>query len=75
MFNKIKALTLRNVKEIVRDPLSLVFCLAFPLVMLVLFSLIFKGMDNVPPMFAINAYAPGMAVFGYTFTMMFIAIA
>ena len=40
-FERIKALTKRNIKEIVRDPLSLIFMLAMPLVMEILFYVLF----------------------------------
>ena len=73
--NRIKALTARNIKETLREPLSLVFCVIFPLVMLVLMELILGGAkDAGANMFDINNFAPGIAVFGYTFTMLFIAL-
>lgn len=72
---RIKALTIRNIKETVREPLSLVFCIAFPLVMLVLMQLIMSGIDGADVAgFNIENFAPGIAVFGYTFTMLFIAL-
>ena len=37
---KIKAFATRNWKEILRDPLSYIFCLGFPLVMLVVMTLV-----------------------------------
>ena len=73
--NRIKALTARNVKELIREPLSLVFCVVFPLVMLVMMELILGGAkDSGAVTFQINNFAPGIAVFGYTFTMLFIAL-
>ena len=38
--NRILAYSDRNRKELLRDPLSYVFCLAFPLVMLVVMTLV-----------------------------------
>ena len=38
--HKIKAFAIRNSKEILRDPLSYIFCLGFPLVMLVVMTLV-----------------------------------
>ena len=73
---KLVALTKRNIKEIVRDPLSLVFCVGFPVAMLVLMQVIFASMDlpEVPPNFQINSYAVGICVFGYTFATMFVSL-
>lgn len=64
----------RNIKEMLRDPLSLVFCLGFPLVMLLLMQLIFTNINFTPPNFEITNYASGICVFGYTFTSLFIAL-
>lgn len=65
----------RNIKEMVREPLSFVFCLGFPLVMLLLMQLIFQNIDIdvIPPNFEITSYASGICVFGYTFTSLFVA--
>ncbi len=67
-------LTQRNIKEIFRDPLSLIFCLGFPLVMLLLMQIIFTNLEFVPNNFAITSYASGICVFGYTFTSLSVAI-
>lgn len=64
----------RNIKEMLREPLSLVFCLGFPLVMLLLMQLIFINMDFVPENFEIKNYASGICVFGFTFTCLFVAL-
>lgn len=64
----------RNIKEMLREPLSLVFCLGFPMVMLLLMQLIFKSMEFVPDNFAIKSYASGICVFGFTFTSLFVAL-
>lgn len=66
----------RNAKEMLREPLSLVFCLGFPLVMLLVMQLIFSNMalGFTPPNFEIENYAIGICVFGYTFTCLFVAM-
>lgn len=64
----------RNLKEIVRDPLSLAFNVGFPIVMLFLLGFLFKNSEYVPEQFKINNYAVGICVFGYTFAMLFIAM-
>ncbi len=70
---KTLAFASRNVKELLRDPLSYVFCLGFPLVMLVVMTLIDR---SVPPeagmtLFRIDRLCGGIAVFGQTFLMLF----
>ena len=42
-FSRVLALTDRNIKEILRDPLSLIFTLGLPLVMEILFYIILIG--------------------------------
>ena len=66
----------RNIKEMLREPLSLIFCLGFPLVMLLVMQLIFSNVASefVPPNFEIEHYASGICVFGYTFTCLFVAL-
>lgn len=71
---KLLALVSRNLKEILRDPLSLIFCLAFPVVMLVLMQIIFSNMQIVPDNFKIQNYASGICVFGFTFVSMFVSL-
>jgi len=70
----LNALTIRNVKEILRDPLSLVFCLGFPIAMLIFMQLIFSNISGGPDIFTITNYAPGIAVFGFTFTMLYVSL-
>lgn len=61
----------RNTKEILRDPLNLVFGLGFPLVVLLLLSAI---QANIPvPLFEIRHLTPGITVFGLSFMTLFSA--
>lgn len=61
----------RVMKEIVRDPISLFFGLAFPLILLVLLSAI---NSSIPvDLFNIYSLAPGIAVFGLSFMALFAA--
>ncbi len=61
----------RNVKEILRDPLNLFFGLGFPLILLMLLTVIQK---NIPvTMFEINSLTPGITVFGLSFITLFSA--
>lgn len=59
----------RNTRELFRDPLTLFFGLGFPLVLLVLMTVI---QNNVPvEIFALETLAPGIALFGLTFLALF----
>ena len=55
----------RCAKEIVRDPINLLFGLGFPIVLLYLLSAI---QANIPvAMFEIDTLTPGITVFGLSF--------
>lgn len=58
-------------KEILRDPLNLFFGLAFPLILLLLMTLIQK---NIPvSLFELDSLTPGICVFGLSFMSLFSA--
>ena len=63
----------RNFKELIRDPLSWIFCLGFPIVMLVLMTVINNSIPAEANMtlFSIESLAPGVMIFGLTFIMLF----
>ena len=64
-------LAVRNLKELIRDPLSLCFGLGFPLVLLLLLSAI---QANIPvALFEIAHLVPGISVFGLSFVTLFSA--
>ncbi len=71
---KLKALTKRNLLEIIRDPLAVIFCIIFPVVMLVFIQVLFINLEFVPAQFEIENYAFGICVFGYTFVTLFISM-
>lgn len=66
----------RNCKELIRDPLSWVFCLGFPLVMLFLMTVINQSIPAEADMklFEIQNLSPGITIFGYTFIMLFASL-
>lgn len=68
----------RNFKEIVRDPLSLVFCIGFPSVLLIVFQAIFHGMGEEileqTPQFKVEQLVPNMCLFGFTFLTLFVGM-
>ena len=60
---------LRNLKEILRDKLNLAFGLGFPIVVLLLLTLI---QSNIPvSMFELKHLTPGITVFGLSFVSLF----
>lgn len=71
--NKVIAFSKRNFEEILRDPLSYIFCLGFPLVMLVIMTLVNESIPAEAGMviFRIDYLSGGIAVFGLTFVMLF----
>lgn len=68
---RIFTLTKRNLKETVRDKLSLVFTILMPLLMEILFYLIFHGMTS---QFEMQYLAPGIVVFSQSFIALFVGI-
>ncbi|MDE6728032.1 MAG: ABC transporter permease [Oscillospiraceae bacterium] len=76
MTGKTLAFSSRNLKELIRDPLSYVFCLGFPIAMLVVMTLVNDGIPAEANMtiFRINNLAGGIAVFGLTFVMLFVCL-
>ncbi len=66
---RVRAFAKRNMKELFRDPLTLFFGLGFPLVLLLLMTVIQR---NVPVhIFELETLAPGIALFGLTFMALF----
>lgn len=65
---RILLLTKRNIKEILRDPLSLIFMLAMPLAMELLFYYIFHTMTE---QFSMKYLAPGIVIFAQSFLTLF----
>lgn len=75
---KILAFSKRNLKEIIRDPLSLVFNLLFPVLLLLVFRLITASMSeeelNFVPQFKIEKLAPNIAMFSFSFLTLFMSL-
>ena len=69
--SRIFTLTKRNLKEILRDPLSLIFTLGMPLFMEILFYLIFH---NLTAQFEMKYLAPGIVVFAQSFLALFVGL-
>lgn len=71
--NRTFAFSSRNIKELLRDPLSYIFCLGFPLVMLVIMSIVNQSIPAEANMtiFNIENLSAGIAMFGLSFVMLF----
>lgn len=73
-----KALTFsrRNIKEILRDPLSFVFGLGFPVILIVLISIMERSIPGMSAagIYDIDSFAPAMAVFGLSFVSLFMGM-
>ena len=63
-------------KEIRRDPLSYIFYIGFPIIMLIIMSIVDSSIPAQANMtiFHIHNLAPGIAYFGLTFVMLFTGI-
>ena len=59
----------RNFKEIIRDPLTLIFAILLPLFLL----FIFQQFDIPSEIYSINNFAPSIIIFGYAFITLFTA--
>lgn len=68
---RIKALTKRNLIEMTRDPVSIVFAIGLPLVLEVMFYLIFHDLTE---QFEMRSLAPSIVVFSQAFLCLFVGI-
>ena len=71
--SKILNFTKRNFKELLREPIICIFCLAFPVVMLALFQIINNYTGGNTPMFEMNSLLPAIIMFSYSFVMLALA--
>ena len=60
----------RNFKEIIRDPLSLIFAIILPLFLL----FIFQQFDIPNESYKLENFTPGIVVFGFSFITLFTAM-
>lgn len=59
----------RNFKEIIRDPINLIFCFAFPILILIIFQ-----QFNIPnEVYSVEKFAPSIIIFGFCFITIFSA--
>ncbi len=74
--DRIAAFAYRCLLELVRDPLSYLFSLGFPLVMLIVMTVLNNSIPEEAGMtvFRIDNLAPAVYVFGLSFLMLFVAL-
>lgn len=64
----------RNTLEMLRDPLIYIFCLGFPVVMIVLFRVIGIASGGEAAMFEPLALIPGIMMFSFSFIMLLVSL-
>ena len=74
MLKRTFTLIKRNFKEMMREPLSYVFCIGFPIVMITLFQVINRFTNGNTPIFINASLIPGIMVFSFTFVMLTMAL-
>ena len=74
--NRTLAFSKRCFKEMLRDPLSYIFCLGFPLVMLIIMTIVDRSIPAKAEMtvFHIDKLTPAVAIFGQMFVMLFTSL-
>lgn len=73
---KMIAFAKRTRKELLRDPLSYIFCVGFPIIMLLIMNLVDRSLPKEAHfhLFHISMIGPGISMFGLTFVMLFTAM-
>ncbi len=66
---KTRAFATRNLKEMLRDPLQLLFAIGLPAALICMLSILRRRIGT--EIFPIDTLAPGMAVFSFTFLSLF----
>lgn len=71
---RVCAFSARNSKELLRDPISLVFGVGLPVALLFLMQFIQRSTGGVVQIFELDRFTPGIAMFSLTFLSMFAAM-
>ncbi len=73
--HKTLSFTKRNLLEMSRDPLSYIFCVAFPVIMLIIMTIVNESVPkDTVTIFRIDNLTGGVTIFGQTFIMLFTAL-
>lgn len=57
----------KNLKELIRDPITMIFGVGFPVVLIILLSVMNMNIPSEVDMFSISKLTPGICVFGLSF--------
>ena len=57
----------RNFKEIVRDPMSILMCLGFPVLLIIALALMKESIGGMADVFEVQNFAPSMTILGMAF--------
>ncbi len=68
--NKTLVFMKRNLKEMTRDPLIYIFCIGFPIFMVLMFQIILKFTGEKTPIFEVKSLIPGIMMFSYSMLML-----
>ena len=68
------AFSSRNRKELLRDPISLIFGIGLPVLLLLVISLIERSVSGMAEIFSIENFAPGIAMFSLSFIALFLGM-
>lgn len=78
MNNRIGVFCVRNIKEMLRSPVSWVFGLCFPIGIFLIMQIVIKSIGaeaaSFVPMFAVDRFTCGISIFGGAFLAMFCAM-
>ena len=62
----------RNFKEIVRDPMSILMCLGFPVLLIIALALMKESIGGMADVFEVQNFAPSMTILGMAFLSTFV---
>lgn len=72
--NKSLLFARRNAVEMLRDPILYIFCIGFPVVLIVMFAVINSFTQGNTPVFEPTSLVPGIVTFSYTFVMLTVSL-
>jgi ABC-2 type transport system permease protein len=64
----------RNILEMVRDPMIYIFCVGFPVVLIILFAVINSFSQGNTPVFEPKSLVPGILIFSYSFVTLMLSL-
>jgi ABC-2 type transport system permease protein len=64
----------RNILEMVRDPMIYIFCVGFPVVLIIMFAVINSFTNGSTPVFEPKSLVPGILIFSYSFVTLMLSL-